>query len=516
MRIPTPQELGFPAKFDSWRPTQEEALRLLLRSPKRVKVLSMPTGSGKSAVVVAYALMTRQPTCFVTENLGLQAQYMTDFESVGMVQLMGKRRYTCDLKPDYTCEEGQTARCPRSGSAACPLSYAESRAATSYLVTTNYDKWTSARKFGAGMEHFKAVVFDEGHESVTKLASAMQVTLSSNEIEDLLGWAFPASKDEMVDWKHWAGPVRADAEQQMLQLRSLIAGGNAKPSWVKDYNHLRNLTRRLATIATSQAQHWVVDEVKNGFQFDPVRVGRYGELMLLMRVPNVIVISATIRPKTLHMIGVGNDAMEFREFPSDFNPADCPIYYIPVMRVDKNHPNLSMLWATHDQIAGRRRDRKAIVHTISYLRRDDIKSHSRFATSMMFNERGEPSTETVEMFKDSGAGTILVSPSVGAGFDFPGKDCEWQFVCKIPFPDGRSKIVRARQEDDKEYGPYQATNKLVQIFGRGARFKGDRCENFIGDMHLDWFLPRYSHLFPKAFHAFFRKIETLPPPPPPL
>lgn len=516
MSIPTPRELGFPKKFDSWRPAQLEAIRLMLTSTKRVKAIEAPTGSGKTAIYVAYALITKQPTCFVTESLGLMQQLMDDFSCVGMTDLKGRRRYPCDLKPGYTCEEGIAARCPRRGSVACPLSAAEFKAGTSLLVSTNYDKWTSARKFGQGMQHFTQVVFDEGHLAGDALGRAMQVILYEKEIGELLGMDFPRKTDEMVDWRGWAATARMEAEERTGVAKAQVAGPDPKAQWVRKLNHLRNLSKRLATISTCQPQHWVVDQIEKGYQFDPVRVGRYGESALLLRIPSIVVTSATLRPKSLFEIGISRESTDYWDFPSDFNPKDCPIYYVPTMRVDKNNPDLTMLWARHDQIAARRTDRKGITHTISYARASDIQQKSRFAHAMILNERGEPSTDTVEHFKQSGPGTILVSPSVGAGFDFPGRDCEWQFICKIPFPDSRSKIVRARQEDDKEWGPSRAAMKLQQIFGRGARFKGDRCENVIGDMHVEWFIPRYRHLFSKSFHAFFKRVEVLPQPPPKL
>src|SRR5574343_448685 len=110
---------------------------------------------GKSAVVVAYALITKKPTAIVTDSRTLQDQYMGDFESVGMVDLRGRRNYACPLKPDYTCEEGRVARCPYHGQIACSLSQAEFRAASSSLVITNYDKCTSARRFGTGLAHIQ-------------------------------------------------------------------------------------------------------------------------------------------------------------------------------------------------------------------------------------------------------------------------------------------------------------------------------------------------------------------------
>lgn len=518
MRIPKPHEIGLPEQFENWRPAQEEALRILLTSTKRVRTLSMPTGNGKSIVAVAYALITKQPTVFVTSSRGLQNQYTELFGSIGMVDIRGRRNYTCDMKPEYTCEEGHAARCPNKGTVMCSSSRAEMLAATSFLVTTNYDKWTSSRKFGKGMQHFTQAVFDESHSAPDALARAMQVVLHHKEIEETLGINFLTDPEalSMVEWKSWASEARAAAELKMLQARARMAGIlDPKPSWVRHYTHMRLLTKRLATLALARATDWVVEEVKEGFQFDPVRPGRYTESALFLKVPSIVCMSATIRPKTMYMLGQSKDSFEYREFDSEFDPKRCPIYYIPVMRVDRNADNYSQLWLKLDQIAAKRTDRKGIVQTISFARRDEVMRASRFSGSMLINPQGEAPTEMIEQFRGCGPGTILVSPSVAEGYDFKGKDAEWQFTCKIPFP-SPSKILKARTEDDKEYPYYIAMNKLVQIFGRIMRDKKDRGENFIGDEHLDWFLPRYSHLAPKSFKQFFKRVEFVPPPPPRL
>lgn len=515
--IPSPPELGFPEKFQHWRPAQLDAIRRLLASQKRVKALSMPTGGGKTAVYMAYVIITRKRTCFVTDSRALQDQLMADFSSVGLVDIRGRRNYDCAMKDDYTCEEGYATRCPYKGTVNCPSSQAEMRAAASFLVVTNYDKWTSARLYGQGMENFEQVVFDEGHEAPSALARGMQLTLHSREIEETLGLEFPSPSqaEEFVNWRPWAIQARMAAEEEMRAAKGRLLD-NPKPAYVKHYLHMRNLTKRLSTLALANPNNWIADEVQDAYQFDPVRAGRYAESALLLHVPSVLVVSATLRPKTLYMIGVAKEHFDFLEFESEFDPKRCPIYYVPTMRVDSRAPDLARLWILHDQIAARRTDRKGIVHTISYARRDEVRQRSRFGAAMLINPQGEAATSMVNQFKASEPGTILVSPSVGAGFDFPLSDCEWQFLCKIPFPNGQSKIHKARQEDDKEYGAYLAMNKMVQIFGRGMRSQEDQCENFIGDMHLDWFLPRFSHLAPKSFHGFFRQVTLVPPPPPRL
>lgn len=511
-----------PAKFDGWRSGQVEALQFLLTSKKRIKALSMPTGAGKSAVYVGWALITKEPTCFVTDNRALQDQLMDDFKPVGMVDIRGRRNYPCDLKPDSTCEEGYASRCPYKGTVGCPSSQAEMRAATSRLVVTNYDKWTAAKKYGQGMNHFTQVVFDEGHEAPNALARAMQVVLHQREIEQTLGLDWPRWTEDFSGWKEWAIDAKEVAAAAFdMALERLKGVGDPPQAWVRHMLHMKQLTRRLGTLASARAADWVTEEIDRAFVFDPIRPGRYAEPALLLRVPNIVVVSATLRPKTLYLMGVGQDNFDFKEFPSDFDPKRCPIYWVPTMRVDSKPESdgmpkdLSKLWMRLDQIAARRRDRKGIVHTISYARRDAIITQSRFAPSMLINQQGAASTEIVGLFKASKPGTILVSPSVGAGFDFPGPQCEFQFVCKVPFPPP-SKILKARTADDKEYPYYLAMQELVQMFGRGMRSRDDRCENFIADDHVEWFLNRYGHLAPKSFHGFFKRVEVLPQPPPAL
>lgn len=518
-RLPSPAEYGLPEQFDSWRPCQEDALHKLETSTKRVKALSLPTGSGKSLIAVVHALRSGKPTCIVTDTIGLQDQYVSLFSEIGVADIRGRRNYQCRMRADYSCEQGRAAKCMYVGSVACPYSQAEIRAALAPIVITNYAKWTAARKYGPGMSHFEQVIFDEAHHAPAALANAMQVVLHHREIEDILKIPFldgPEAK-EFGEWKRWAMGAKAVADVLVKAARERLRDSHPpKPSWVKHYLHMQQLAKRLATLSTASVKDWIVDTTKDGYQFDPIRPGRYAEVALLCNIPSIIFISATLRPKTLFMTGVGRQQFDFWEFPSEFDAARCPIYYIPTMRVDHRAPSMAPLWARLDQIAARRRDRKGIVHTISYARRDEVVEASRFSDSMIINQQGEVPSGMIETFRQSPPGTILVSPSVGEGYDFKGRQAEWQMVCKIPFPDGRSQIVKARSADDREYAPYQAMQSLVQTCGRVMRDKSDQGETFLPDEHLEWFLPRYLHLAPKSFRQFLKKVEVLPPPPPPL
>ncbi len=513
-KLPTPHEIGLPEQFDKFRPGQEQHLDFLRNTRTRIKAACIPTGGGKSVDVVADALLSGEPTAIVTASKGLQDQYMTDFQSIGMVDLRGRNNYSCHMKEGYTCEDGHAARCIYKGTVACSSSKAEMMSATSSLVVTNYSKWTASKCFGTGLNHIKRVVFDEAHHAPNAIASAMQVELNYKEIEDTLGVSFPRGHDseDMNVWRQWASSCKGYADDKMKEAARKIENANdPKPAWVRHFTHMRNLCRRLQILTLARAVDWVVDQTELGYKFDPIRPGRYAEACLFLGIEDITMLSATNRPKTIQMCHVAKENYTFKEFPSDFDPKRSPIYYIPTMRVDSKATDLGPLWVVLDRIMAKRRDRKGVVHSTSYARQEEIKAQSRFADSMILNKKGEPIAEAVEKYFAAGPGSALISPSVFEGFDFKQDKARWQFMCKIPF-EPPSKIVKAREADDKEYRSYQAMQALVQSFGRGMREHSDWCENFIADEHMDWFYPRYRHLAPNSFNDFLVKVSKVPAP----
>lgn len=513
----SPNMLGLPAKFQDWRTNQAEGVELASNDPNRITTICAPTGFGKELLCMATARLSDVPTAIVTDSRGLQDQYLATYKDVGIADLRGRRNYYCQYRDEegYTCEEGYTARCPYKGTVQCPASQAEMRANTSRIVLTNYDKWTASGKYGEGLKHIQQVIFDECHAMPDALARAMQVILHHKEINETLGIDFPqgSDADDMKEWKPWAVVARALAERMMVEARDKIARAHdPKPSWVRHYNHMRQLNKRLSIISTAPAKDWIVDQIKDGYQFDPIRPGRYAESALFLRVPKIVCVSATVRPKTMHMCGVRTDQFTFVEYPSEFDPKRCPVYYVPTMKVKGLGQDLSQLWFRLDQWIARRPNRNGIVHTISYERQQQLLNKSRFSDGMIINRQGEPPTEMVEYFKSvPDTGTILVTPSCHTGYDFPGNQCRWQFVVKIPF-EPPSKILKARQEYDKEYTYYRAMQYLVQAFGRDMRNKEDWSERIIADDQIEWFMPRYAHLAPKSFHSVFKTVNILPQP----
>lgn len=494
----------------------------------RVKAACVPPGGGKTAIVVAESLLSKKPTAIVTHSRALQDQYERTYRDVGMVDLRGRSNYPCSMRSDvagYTCEHGHAAGCPNRGKSACPASQAELRAGRSWLVVTNYEKWIHSRRYGIGLQHIEKVIFDEGHESFPALANAMQIHLSQNEVEKDLKIGFPdyAEAQFFACWREWAIDARRVAQKKMKEAELKMKERDPKASAVRAFTHFRSLVRRLSILSTANPLNWIVEETTkpHGYQFDPVHPGRYLESALLLKVPDVTFISGTLTMKTMFMIGIGKSIFEMRDYPSEFDPKRCPIYYVPTMEVSSKAPNLDALWNRLDQFALQRRDRNGIVHSVSFARRDDAITHSRALREaqangrLFYNQKGEPATDTIEQFVDAYPGAILVSPSVGQGFDFKGRRAEWQFISKIPFPPP-SKVLQARCDPnmggDPEHVMYLTWQKLVQLAGRVMRDHRDRGETVIADDHLKWFM-RYRHLAPRSFAQFFQTVSVLPPPP---
>ena len=59
--------------------------------------------------------------------------------------------------------------------------------------------------------------------------------------------------------------------------------------------------------------------------------------------------------------------------------------------------------------------------------------------------------EVVERFKKAKPPAILVSPTVTSGWDFPGLECEYCIIGKIPYPTTTDPVIQARDKEDKEW-----------------------------------------------------------------
>jgi Rad3-related DNA helicase len=187
------------------------------------------------------------------------------------------------------------------------------------------------------------------------------------------------------------------------------------------------------------------------------------------------------------------------------------LYHIPTIRLNFRTTDMELRqWVARiDQIIRPRQDRKGIVHTISYKRRDVVMVRSKMRDILVSHKRLDTES-VVRKFKAAYPPMVLVSPSMATGWDFPDEECRYQIIGKIPYPDTRGKIMKARTKTDKEYTSYVAMQQLVQACGRGVRSESDWCETFVIDDNVKWFLPNYRHMAPEWFREAYTSVRVVP------
>lgn len=539
LKLQPPAYYGIPSKFTAYRDTQRHAIVQGIGSSARFVMQAMPTGSGKSLSAITQAIASYSRTAYLTSTKALQSQLLDDFASIGLVDVRGQSNYECiesdgarvDEAPchfGHPCRRIDRIRKDKHGNVIeridrdpdldpCLYFDAVKRANTSELVVTNYAYWLNAHRRENKLGEFDLLILDEAHNAGDELASFLSIEFTAWEIEALLGSAFPASSD-MKDWQEWA---KAETKRIDLELKELRK--KAEPQNRGDWSKVRRQARLLRRVkskldATAEmAGEWVceVSSHPKSIKLDLVWPSDHSEL-LFQGIPKVLLMSATIRPKTADLLGIDPDELSFLEYPHTFPLSKRPTYCIPTVGLSAKSTNDDLqAWVRRiDQIITSRSDRKGIVHTTSYSRRNFLLEHSRNKDRMITHDRRN-TAKIVAEFKTANRPLVLVSPSVTTGYDFPGDECEYQILGKVPFLDMRPSVMKARRKKDKEYDAYNAMQSIVQAAGRGVRSVDDQCEVFVVDDHFgNWFVWANQHLCPKWFLDSVKKQQTIPSAPP--
>lgn len=509
----TPADLGLPPKFQSWRPGQWTSIETALETDKRFIALSTPTGGGKSITCVSSAILEGKRAVYLTSSKGLQTQLKNDFSECGMVDMRGRQNYQCVKGSSMTCADGRIVGCRDAG---CPYQASRSDFIDAQLASTNYAYNFSSIMHSEGVGDVGMLICDEAHNSITELCNAIEIRLDhnkSNHIYNSLGSRPPFYK-KISDWRTWAKFLLPKAQAYLKDLKQ-----NGPHKWLALTDAFVLTVSRIAGVS----EEWILDESNSSETLiSPLWPTAYAHTYLFRDIPRVILASATLVPKTLSLLGIEEKDSVFLSQDHTFDSGRCPLYLFGACRVD--HKMTGGEWdetmGRMDMLISRRLDRKGIIHCTSYAYQERILKGSEHADLMIAPKRANETQSAIEEFKQADAPKILISPAVTTGFDFPGSECEYQILLKIPFIDSRSPVMKARSESDKEYIPYLISQTLVQTCGRAMRGPSDQVENFILDKHADWFLskgPRGNrHLVPHWFVNQIRYADGPPPPPPPL
>lgn len=513
--------MGLPAAFTAWRAGQDTAIVDALGSSKRFVALAMPTGSGKSIVGVGAVLLNGGKGMYVTATKGLQDQISADFVEAGVRDIRGQNNYPCEYEMTGSvacdvgpCHAGFKCDLKKNG---CRYYDAVEAAKHASVVVTNYSYWMHQVEHGQGLgTDVDLLILDEAHDAESQLADYLSVELTPHDLEGLLGEDGLPDWDSVAKWREYAGMWSLQLGLKLAQYS--VSREEAPDRKTMGYvKQLRGLDKRVTRLSEIQGE-WVCEVVRRGplggrvARFHPVHPAAYAEKHLFAKASKVLLLSATLTPKTLELLGVKD--YEYAEYPSTFPVERRLVTHVPTVRVDKNASaeHLKMWVSRLDDIIGARLDRKGIVHTVSYNRAHFLTRHSAYKDIMLLHDTAG-TRSTVAQFRKSKAPCVLVSPSMTTGWDFPGSDCRYQVIAKLPFLDTRDVVLQARTKHDKEYSHYLTMQTLVQTAGRGVRSDMDWCETLIIDDHFgEWWWPKYKKFAPAWFKQAVQRSVTVPKP----
>lgn len=506
--FPPPVCFGLPDKFDRWRPNQAEACELMLSEKPRFTIAVCPTGFGKSLTYITAALASGKRAVILTSTKGLQNQLISEFGGVeGIMEIKGRSNYTCRLNSKVTCETGLCAfgvKCSFREQGGCEY-YDKVKQAKSYktrVVITNYAYWMSQNEYSTGLGKFDLLILDEAHDAVDHLNSHVSVQFNLKAYEGrYLKKGLPQTHYE---WKMWAMETASTLEGEIEATKL------ARKE--KTLITLMNLEAKVRRLAEGIDQTWVWSSYGDQVTISPLWPAPFKEILFL-GIPNVVLTSATIVLKTADLLGIPKEDLQHVEFPHSFEVERRPFIHTPTVKMNfRNGEGDKLIWLNRmDAIISKRLGTKGIIHTTSYDRRDVVCGESKFK-DYMITHSNTTTQKTVEHFKVSPPPAILVSPSMVTGWDFPGDECRWQIIIKLPYPDLRDNIVKKRGDADKDYINYQVVQRLIQATGRGCRSETDYCETFILDNNITWFMDRNSHLFVSWFDGAYRMERVTPQP----
>lgn len=523
----TPRDLGL--WVDNWRNQQWAAIEQAVEAfttGKRFVSYALQTGSGKSLVGMAVARILQEAgelngrTVALTAFKGLQDQYLDDAKNIGMVDIRGKGNYRCK-EFSVSCEEAwplcggqrENITCGDIDGEGYKSAYLQ--ALGSKLVVTNYDYWCRVPTLAEGTE---LLIMDEAHDADAAVCDALKVSVGDLTFRHLGGekckFPWPGKADMKPGWEMEALPrllyvVRdlvADLTQRVKLGGGIVAGVGQKLA------HAQRLEVGLSGVRKDN--NWVAWSGENvggrWVKYEPVWAGRYAEGVLFQNVPRVLMMSGTLKPKVLGLLGVKKDAenVEYKEWGPVFKWGRCPVIWVKGGTMKYNAPKsefANVCRLTEEMVRTRavEKDRPGLVQTVSYDRTNEYVGGSRYRELMITHGSGGAG-EAVEKYKEEvrkGRVKVLVSPSVGTGYDFADGMARWQALMKVPFVSTQDPVMKARCENDKGYAMHLTMTELAQMCGRICRNEKDWGETIILDNNIGWFMRSNGGLAPKGFQV---------------
>lgn len=489
--------------------------------------MELPTGIGKSAIATTVHRVMRDlestrnwRSQIITATKGLQEQYLRDDSKI--ISLKGRQNYACSKNAGHY----GTAKCKGLCNAgacvpAVSCDYFKAREvwrinAELRLTNTSFQIKAPTDLIGEDRSRVDLTVIDECHEIDEQLVKHAALSIDVADlasVEKVAGKNFTGQFAAFInefgeyDEGFYFVPTGDIQKAAASLIDAIQAKANELEAKAKESSHghgsivavvddLKNWITSLHSFAYSGGE-WIIEEYAYAQKLvlTPVYAHQVVDAGLYDKCDQFIHMSATICGFEEYMKTMGIDPKDAAVIDAA-NPIPVeqrPIYAMNAIRVSGQFDK-EKLASFVDKIIERHGTDAGVIHTVSFQLAKDIRENSKFKNRMLIsNDRDE----ILSFLKKKGS--ILLSPSVEAGYDFKGDLARWQILAKVPFEYLGSHYIKLNADRDAKWYARKAIVRLVQASGRAVRGVDDYATTYILDSNFSRLYYENPELFPEWF-----------------
>lgn len=509
---------------------------------KRIVILDLPVGAGKSAIAKTIANMFNS-TCYATSQIILQEQLIGDFGAEGkfrkgfpMVHLKGRSNYSCvypdiaDLAPDerkklkskkMTCATGF---CKLKGASMCGECIDENATEEYPLTDNKCPYWARVDQFlesSIGLINFKAylyqkayskyfwlykpelLILDEAHNLERELLDFVGLSFTDKLLTPVLGKRLPKfnTPEQYKEWFKELDIVRK------LAAESLIAKSQER---LQQSEELEELAGKINKFLLEDMTNWVVkvdESFKANTRIDlkPIFIKDQARKLIFNQADFIIMMSATILSADVicDSLGLKKDDIEYISLPSTFPIENRKIHWLPVgsMSYKSKAQTFPKLLEAVYELCELHEEEKGIIHTHNFQIAEAIMENvpNHLKMRLLFQKNFHSKEEMLEVHARS-KNTVIVAPAMHEGLDLKEDLSRFQIICKIPYPNYMDDPqLKKRMELSQDYYNWLTCLKICQAYGRSIRSETDKAETYILDSDFSKLLASSSHMLPAWF-----------------
>ncbi len=492
-------------------------------------VLEAPTGIGKTAIGATIAAWARDnvkvsapnstisPGAYIlVQQKVLQDQIERELDrlagTVKAALIKSSVEYQC---PSFKrCSLGMMERrCECIGQGSCTYKNAKMRFMGAPVAVTNYAYFFTERLHVGQIPVREVLVLDECHHLSRLLLRFVDVVVSERTLEQFAPDIDPRdlrgirTLDEFTSW------AEDDYLPIVQQQAELLLALNDSDENAKEANEVQNHAMKVASFLERVAkgpEGWVFWQEEDRdhrvtLTARPMDAGPYFDELVGKNASLRVYMSAYPGPKTVFCreLGLDPQRVAWLRLKSPFAVEHRPIHILGAGSLAKQHQEANLPGALRllVKIAKAHGDERGIVHTHSYQLADAAESAMRAAglgNRLVYPEDADSRDEALRTHA-AAPGAILISPSVGEGFDFRGDLARWQVILKCPWASLGDKHTEALATRDPEWYRSEAVKSLLQTCGRVCRSDDDHGATYILDEDVKRLLRDTRDQLPKWF-----------------